>query len=307
MRHIPVLLNEVTENLNLKPGDSVIDCTLGDGGHAEKILETITKDGKFLGIDADPESLMRAKQNLYNFADNSIFVRDNFVNLKKIVAAENFGEANGILMDLGWSTPQFKERGRGFSFEGDEPLDMRYSSNFQTDNTNTKTAAEIINNASVAELASIFKDYGEENFAEDIAQAIDVERKSAPITTTAELREIILRVYREKLNSTKEIPWIGGIHPATKVFQALRIAVNTELEVLKQALPQAIEVLTKGGRLAVISFHSLEDRIVKHYFQSLEGTQGELITKKPIIASANELENNPSARSAKLRVFQKNK
>lgn len=305
MKHIPVLLNEVVESLNLKPGDSAIDCTLGDGGHAEKILETITSSGKFLGIDADPESLMRAKQNLYNFADNSIFVRDNFVNLKKIVAHENFGLVNGVLMDLGWSTPQFKERGRGFSFEGDEPLDMRYSSSFQTSNTNTATAAEIVNTFSESELARIFKEYGEENFAQDIAHAIFEQRQLQPFTTTGQLREVILQVYRNRLNSTKEIPWVGGIHPATKVFQALRIAVNTELEVLKQALPQALEVLAKGGRLAVISFHSLEDRIVKHYFQSLEGEIGELITKKPITASALELENNPSARSAKLRVFQK--
>jgi 16S rRNA (cytosine1402-N4)-methyltransferase len=299
MRHIPVLLNEVLEGLNLNKNSKVIDCTLGDAGHSEAILDKVGPKGKLLGIDADPESLLRAKRNLYRYENQVTFVRDNFVNLKEIVSVNNFENANAILIDLGWSTPQFKERGRGFSFENDEPLDMRYGG------VTGETATDIINEYSEAELEKILRYYGEENLSREVAKEIVGARAVNRIDHTAPLVEIILGVYRRKLKTTKEIPWVGGIHPATKVFQALRIAVNKELEVIKQVLPEAIDALVSGGRLAVITFHSLEDRIVKQYFVKTQNKTIRIINKKPLIASEQELANNPSSRSAKLRIIEK--
>lgn len=298
MRHAPVLLAEVIDFLQFKPGMNVVDCTLGDAGHSEAMLGETGPDGRLLGLDADPESLLRAKQYLYPFGKRVSFVRDNFVHLRAIVERERFSPVDAILMDLGWSSPQFAERGRGFSFERDEPLDMRFSGAGET-------AAEILNRSSQKELELIFKKYGEEKLAQEIAAAVVARRQAASFKTTGELAEIILAVYRERLRSTKEIPWIGGIHPATKVFQALRIAVNNELDVLKETLPQAVSVLAPGGRLAVIAFHSLEDRIVKHFFQTEESKTLKIITKKPVIASGGEITNNPRARSARLRVIEK--
>ncbi|MEK7131203.1 MAG: 16S rRNA (cytosine(1402)-N(4))-methyltransferase RsmH [Patescibacteria group bacterium] len=297
MRHEPVLLKEILESLDLKPNDNVVDCTLGDAGHSEAMLEKISPNGKLLGIELDAEAVLRAKGFLYRFENRAILVRNNFTNLKKIIDESNFGPVNAILMDLGWSSPQFAERGRGFSFQTDEPLDMRYST------TEKETAADIVNNGGEQELANIFKNFGEEKLNKEIAKAIVNYRKSKKLEKTGELTEIILQVYRTKLHSDKEIPWIGGLHPATKVFQALRMEVNHELENLKLALPQAVDLLTSGGRLAVITFHSLEDRIVKHYFKS--NKQIKLINKKPIIATEAEVVANPKARSAKLRVISK--
>lgn len=301
-RHVPVLSDEVVESLKLKSKMNVVDCTLGDAGHAELILNKIKPEGRLLGIDADPESVLRAKQYLYGFGERATFVRDNFINLKKIVAEVGLQPVNAILLDLGWSTPQFEERGRGFSFEKDEVLDMRYSGG-QSD-SGSKTAGQVLNESSFLELKKIFKLYGEEKFSESIAQEIIEARKIKPLEKTGELVKIVLKVYREKLHSDKEVPWIGGIHPATKVFQALRIETNNELKVLQEVLPQALDVLAPGGRLAVITFHSLEDRIVKHYFQK-QSLVVEIITKKPIVAGEKELEVNAKARSAKLRVVEK--
>ncbi len=306
MRHIPVLLNEVLENLNLKKGAKVIDCTLGDGGHSEAILESIGLRGKLLGLDADPESILRAKRFLYRFEDQVVFARENFSNLEKVAQENEFVSVDAILFDLGWSSPQFAERSRGFSFDKDEPLNMRYDNKCQVfGNDNCIDAAHIINEYSLEDLVWIFKNYGEEDLSREIAGEILAERKIKRITTSRELTEIILKVYRKKLRTDKEIPWVGGIHPATKVFQALRIAVNNELEILKNILPAAFKLLGKSGRLAVISFHSLEDRIVKQFFQSLPYAQAKIITKKPISASEEEIKNNPRARSAKLRVIEK--
>ena len=295
MRHIPVLLNEVLEGLNLSKNSKVIDCTLGDAGHSEAILDKIGPKGKLLGIDADPESLLRAKRNLYRYEKQVIFVRDNFVNLKEIVVDNGFKNVDAILLDLGWSTPQFKERSRGFSFENDEPLDMRYGG------VMGETATDIINDYSEIELEKILRYYGEEKLSREIAKEIVGARAVNKIDHTAPLVEIILGVYRRKLKTDKEVPWIGGIHPATKVFQALRIAVNKELEVLRQVLPQAVEMLSRGGRLAVISFHSLEDRIVKQFFVKYQNKTVKIINKKPFTASEEEMQNNTSSRSAKLK------
>ncbi|OGH88469.1 MAG: 16S rRNA (cytosine(1402)-N(4))-methyltransferase [Candidatus Magasanikbacteria bacterium RIFOXYC2_FULL_42_28] len=300
MRHIPVLLNEVLESLNLKNGSKVIDCTVGDAGHSEVILEKIGPKGKLLAIDTDSESLLRAKRNLYRFGERVIFSRGNFRNLEKIVLENKFDKADAILMDLGWSTPQFEERGRGFSFKTDEPLDMRFDPS-----ADTPTAGQLVNRLPEDELNGIFKRFGEEELSEQIAGAIVEARKIKLIARSSELSEIVLQVYRQKLKSTKEIPWVGGLHPATKIFQALRIAVNEELEVLKEVLPIAVKLLAPSGRLAVISFHSLEDRIVKQYFQKIENKEIYLINKKPIIATEAEVAENASARSAKLRVVEK--
>ncbi|HCM54006.1 MAG TPA: 16S rRNA (cytosine(1402)-N(4))-methyltransferase [Candidatus Magasanikbacteria bacterium] len=252
-----------------------------------------------LGIDADPESLARAKQFLYDDANRMIFVRENFEHLAKIVADEKFSPVNGILMDLGWSSPQFEERKRGFSFQNpDEPLDMRY-----TPNSEMKTAAELLQDNTEEKLEHIFRTYGEERLSKEIAHAIKAYEQS--INNTSDLVNIVLDVYRKKLKTDKEVPWVGGLHPATKVFQALRIAVNDEFGVIERALPQAIDVLEKGGRLAVITFHSGEDRIVKHYFKSEQNKTIQIITKKPIVASESEAKENTRARSAKLRVVEK--
>jgi 16S rRNA (cytosine1402-N4)-methyltransferase len=299
MRHIPVLLNESIEALQLKPGSSVVDCTLGDAGHAEEILKRTAPEGKLLGIDADPEAILRASKYLHEFGERVKLVRNNFINLKQIIETEKFGPVQGILLDLGWSSPQFEERGRGFSFQKDEPLNMRFDGNHGL------TAADIVNNEEEKELERIFRNYGEEKLAGRIAEAIYKYRKRVKIEKTSQLVEIILAVYRKKLGTDKEVPWIGGMHPATKVFQALRIAVNDELNVLELTLPQAIEVLAPGGRLAVISFHSLEDRIVKHYFKKQNSKTINIITKKPIECGEEEAKNNPRARSAKMRVVEK--
>ncbi len=308
-RHIPVLLKETIESLKLQPGKNVVDCTLGDGGHAEAMLEKTAPKGKLLGIDADVESILRAKRFLYRFGERVIYARDNFVNLKKILEENKFGPAWAILMDLGWSSPQFEERGRGFSFLKDEPLDMRYGTKLQITNYKlqiNETAADIVNNASADELGNIFRMFGEERLGREIAEAVVEARREKRMERTGELVDVILRVYRKKLKSDKKIPWIGGLHPATKVFQALRIAVNNELEALKQALPQALEALAPGGRLAVISFHSLEDRIVKQFFQKEERAKAlRLVNKKPLTAGPEEVINNPRSRSAKLRVIEK--
>jgi 16S rRNA (cytosine1402-N4)-methyltransferase len=211
-------------------------------------------------------------------------------------------------MDLGWSMSQFKERGRGFSFEKDGVLDMRYMKSkvrSQKSEDSEISASDILNTYSIQDLERIFRIYGEEKFYKEISKKIVEYRKNQEFKTTKQLIEIILEVYRTKLKSTKEIPWIGGIHPATKVFQALRIEVNHELEVLEKVLPQAIEILKPGGRLAVITFHSLEDRIVKQFFKKIEHKTVSIITKKPKVATHAEVKINPASRSAKLRVIEK--
>ncbi len=320
MRHIPVLLNEISIALNLASGKNIIDCTLGDGGHAEKILEQTAPNGGLLGIDVDPESLLRAKQHLYQYQNRTTFVRENFVHLKQIVESEKFGTVDGIIMDLGWSSPQFEERERGFSFQNvDEPLDMRYDPRLNCEHVVVNppialdgmplygrcTAAEIVNTASVSKLTEIFQKYGEESLSKEIAQSIIETQNDHVIETVGDLVEIILQTYRKKLKTDKEIPWIGGLHPATKVFQALRIAVNDELMVLENTIPDAIEVLDTGGRLAVITFHSIEDRIVKHLFKSYDGKTVKLVQKKPTVPSEEETKENSRSRSAKLRVVEK--
>lgn len=303
MRHVPVLLNEVVDFLSISQGKQYIDCTLGDGGHSFEILKRNGPDGKLLGIDADPESLLRAQHVLHTFGDRVTYVRSNFDRLAEVVQESSFQPVDGILADFGWSSPQFIERGRGFSFtQTQDLLDMRYEGHV----SDNKTAADIVNAYSQQELALVFKKYGEEQLSKLIAQEIVDTRKEDYIDTVGKLVEIILKVYRKKLRTDKEVPWIGGLHPATKVFQALRIEVNNELAVIERMLSQAVDVLANRGRLVIITFHSVEDRIVKHLFKDMKVKgKGIIITKKPITATQEEKKQNSRSTAAKLRVFEK--
>ena len=303
--HIPVLQNEALEYLAPKPNDNFIDCTLNGGGHAKAILEKTAPKGKVLGIEADVELYQKVKAEAVR---RLIPVNDNFINLKEIVRQEKFRQVKGVLFDLGMSSWQLEESGRGFSFLKKEPLDMRYSI------LTPLTAEKILNYWSVAEIEKVLREYGEERFSSRIAQRILEERKIRPISNTFQLVEIIRQAVPPKFQHQK-------IHLATRTFQALRIQVNDELNNLKNALPQAAEALSKGGRLAVISFHSLEDRIVKNFFKdraSIYGSEGEeedkvlfanqilkILNKEPITPSQEEIIINPRARSAKLRAAEK--
>ncbi|MDD5433037.1 MAG: 16S rRNA (cytosine(1402)-N(4))-methyltransferase RsmH [Candidatus Pacebacteria bacterium] len=290
--HIPVLLKEVIANLNPKPNENFVDCTFGFGGHAVAILEKTGPNGKVLGVEWDREKLKIKNEKLK--IDRLVLINDSYANLREIVERENFGPINGVLLDLGISSWDFENSGRGFSFQKDEPLDMRYSEK------QLLTAKEIINKWPEEELERIFREYGQERFAKNIASNIVKIRRQKLIGTTFQLVEIIKKSFPKSYK-------FGKIHVATRTFQALRIAVNNELENLKNVLPQALEVLEKGGRVAVISFHSLEDSIVKKFFKTqAQNNNLQILTKKPVVASAIEIKENPKARSAKLRVAQLN-
>lgn len=314
MLHVPVLLNEVIECLDPKPNQNFIDATLGDGGHAKEILRRTAPDGKLLGIDRDIDSINAAKENLKEFGERVIFAQGNFSELKNILADNPaFGKAKGILADLGLSSVQIEHSGRGFSFDSDEPLLMTQTWPMKE---GQKTAMEIVNNYREEELSRIFQDYGEERLARSIAQRIVEARKEKAIATARELADIAFGAYKKFSGGKK---W--NIHPATRIFMALRIAVNNEMENLEKFLPQAVGSLPDKGRIAVISFHSLEDRIVKNFFRReskncvcppevMECVCGhikqlKIITKKPIIATMAETASNPRSRSAKLRVAEK--
>ncbi|MBI5306553.1 16S rRNA (cytosine(1402)-N(4))-methyltransferase RsmH [Candidatus Wolfebacteria bacterium] len=287
--HLPVLTKEVLEFLDPKAGENFIDCTVDGGGHAMEILKKISPAGKLLGIDLDGEMIaaLEARIKKEN-SKNLIVVEGNFKNLKKIAEENNFKNISGILIDLGWSSIQIEKSGRGFSFLKNEPLDMRYS------NTGM-TAAEAVNRLNEKELADIFWQYGEERLSRRIAKKIIEARRKKRILTTIDLVDVIKTAVPKSYER-------GRIHPATRTFQALRIYVNQELENLKEVLPRATEILAPGGRLAVISFHSLEDRIVKKFFREAKKEGGfEILTKKPVTPSEEELTANPRSRSAKLR------
>jgi len=279
--HIPVLQKEAIQYLDPQPNDNFIDATIGGGGHTAEILQKIAPKGKVLGIDWTQEAIRGIKKN-----SNLVLVCDNFANLAEIVKQQKFTKIKGVLMDLGYSSWHLEESGRGFSFQKKEPLDMRY--NVQ----NQLTAEKIVNFWSKFEIERILEEYGEERFAQNIAEQIIEERKIKPIQTTNHLVEVVRKaVPRGYLNQR--------IHFATKTFQALRIAVNDELNNIQKALPQALQVLEPGGRLVVISFHSLEDRIVKNFFKN--NLSISLLTKKPVIPTRQEIIINPRSRSAKLR------
>lgn len=293
--HQSVLTKEMIELLNPKSGDNFVDCTVGGGGHTLALLEKTASKGKVLGIDLDKEALEAAKEKAAEIRvlDRLILVEDNFANLKKIVENYKFQPVSGIILDLGLSSAQLANEKRGFSFKSKGPLDMRFG--------RTKlTAYEIVNRWSKDELAKIFANYGEERQAKKIAELIIEKRKKSPLNSSCDLADLILKV--------KHYHGRKKIHPATKVFQALRIAVNEELTNLEKVLPQAVEILAQGGRLSVLAFHSLEDRLVKNFFRvKARGEKPDirLINKKVIKPSYPEIKENPRARSAKLRVIEK--
>jgi len=290
--HIPVLLKEILEHLSPKPGQNFIDATVGNGGHMAAILEKIAPNGKLLAIDRDPMSLTAAKFKVQSskFKNNVIFVNSSFGDLQEIVSKEHFESIKGILFDFGMSSEQLENSGKGFSFQKDEIMDMRF------DPRTPMTAEDIVNGYSEKELAEIFEKFGEESRAWSIARAIAESRRRKRIKTTLELTGIIEKVKRR----------FGRIHPATQIFQALRIEVNQELVEIERALAVLPEVLAKGSRAAFISFHSLEDRIVKNWSRDFNKKNIiKNLTKKPIASSAEEVRVNPRSRSAKLRVIEK--
>jgi len=301
-RHVPVLYEEVLEDLAIKPGGVYIDGTVGGGGHARGILERSAPEGRLLGIDADPAAIEASGENLEDFHNRITLVNDNFRRLEVIASEAGFASVDGVLLDLGVSSWQLAEAKRGFSFLEDGPLDMRF------DPGGGVRASDLVNEQSEQELADIFFTYGEERRSRKLAKTIVAAR---PIYTTRQLAQVVERAVGKG----------GRIHPATRIFQALRIAVNQELEALEAVLPQAAKLLRPGGRLAIISFHSLEDRIVKRYLQCeskdclcppntptcICGHRAilKIITRKVITPSADEIDRNPRSRSARLRIAEK--
>lgn len=296
MIHTSVLLHEAIDGLEMRDGDIVVDATLGNGGHSEGILSS-GKDVKVIAIDLDLDALTRSKARLSQFADRITFVNDSFKNISSVLNDLGVAKVSGILFDFGLSSNQLEESGRGFSFQRDEPLLMTFR---KTTEGSQLTARDVVNTWQEDSLREIIKGFGEERFAGRIARGIVEARSLGPIETTGQLASII----------TSMVPAFtrkGKIHPATRTFQAIRIAVNEELDAIHEGLAQGFEYLEEGGRIAAISFHSLEDRIVKQYFRKLATEErGTLITKKPIVPTESEVKSNPRSRSAKLRIIQKN-
>ena len=300
--HIPVLYQDIIHALQPRSGGSYVDCTLGAGGHAQGILEASQPDGKLLGLDLDPQAIAIAEKRLASFGERVRIERASYVEISRVLESIGWKGVNGIVFDLGVSSMQFDTPERGFSFQQEAPLDMRFGPDSPI------SAAELVNQMSEAELAEIIFRYGEDRNARRIARAIV---RARPLETTRQLAAVVAGA--------------GGardhLHPATRTFQALRIAVNEELKSIETALPQAVQALNKGGRVAVISFHSLEDRIVKDYInqestdclcpprqpQCTCGHKASLkkITRKPIVPAEAEIAENPRARSAKLRIAEK--
>lgn len=303
--HIPVLLDKTIEKLNINPSGIYVDMTLGGGGHSEAILKQL-KDGELIGFDQDEYAIQRATAKLSKY-HHFFAVNDNFLYAKERLAAMDIDEVDGILFDLGVSSFQFDNPERGFSYRFDYPLDMRM------DQSQSLTAKIIINEYSFDDLVKIFFEYGEEKFSRIIAKKIVLTRENQPINTTFDLVDVIKQALPERVLRTKG-------HPAKRIFQALRIEVNNELGLLEESLRKAIDILKPGGRLAVITFHSLEDRICKHLFKQLstidipkglpiisdEKPTIKLVNRKVITADEKELEINNRAHSAKLRVIEKN-
>lgn len=296
MAHQPVLLQEVIEGLALGSGEIFVDATVNRGGHSQKLCSFLGETGRLVGIDEDAAAIKGANRALEDCPCRANLVQGNFRNLDQILDGLGVEEIDAALFDLGWSSDELEESGRGFSFLRDEPLLMTYKSEPGVEDL---TAGKIVNSWSVPRLAGILRDYGEERFAERIARAITEARREARITTTAELVAIIKKALPEWYCRRR-------LHPATKTFQALRIAVNDELGALEEGLKKVWEKLRSGGRLAVITFHSLEARLVKEFFKNkkAEGS-GELLTRHAIKPARAEVLKNPRARSAQLRIIKK--
>ncbi|MFE3893599.1 MULTISPECIES: 16S rRNA (cytosine(1402)-N(4))-methyltransferase RsmH [unclassified Priestia] len=306
--HTTVLLKEAAEGLNIKPDGVYVDCTLGGAGHSEYIVKQLSEKGKLIAFDQDDVALENAKEKLAPYLDRVILIKSNFRYLKEQLMKHGIEEVDGVLFDLGVSSPQLDTPERGFSFHHEAPLDMRMDQNSKF------SAYNVVNEWPYEKLVKIFFQYGEEKFSKQIARKIEAYRESKPIETTLELVDLIKDGIPAPARRT------GG-HPAKRIFQAIRIAVNDELQVFEDAIEQAMDVIKKGGRVSVITFHSLEDRICKVAFKNASTVpqlphglpvipeefkpKMKVITRKPILPSEKEVEENKRARSAKLRIVEK--
>lgn len=306
--HTSVLLNETIEGLKIKPDGIYVDGTLGGGGHSFEIAKRLNDNGRLIGIDQDEAAILAAGERLKDFGDKVTIVRSNYRNALSVLHDLGIEKIDGMMLDLGVSSYQLDTQERGFSYRYDAPLDMRM------DLRQTLTAKDIVNGYSETELFHIIRDYGEDRFAKNIAKHIVMARAKKPIETTGELNEIIRTAIPAKMRAE------GG-HPSKRTYQAIRIECNKELEVLKESLEELIGILNPGGRLCIITFHSLEDRIVKTAFKKAENpctcppsfpvcvcgkkSQGKVITGKPVLPCEEEMESNPRSKSAKLRIFEK--
>lgn len=306
--HVSVLLNECIDNLNIKPDGVYVDCTMGGAGHSKEIVKKLSKDGLFIGFDQDKNAIATAKERLAEYSDRVKFVHSNFENIKEELEKIGVYKIDGVLADLGVSSHQLDEADRGFSYMQDAPLDMRM------DIRKDFSAYNVVNEYTEDELAEIIKKYGEDNWAKRIAKFIVEAREENPIKTTGELVDIIKKAIPKKAR-------IDGPHPAKRTFQAIRIEVNNELGVITKMIKDSCSIMNTGGRICIITFHSLEDRIVKNEFKYLsldcicppeipfcqcdKVSEVKVITRKPILPSKEEIEENPRSRSAKLRVAEK--
>ena len=307
-RHKSVLLEETIEGLNVKPDGIYVDGTLGGAGHAVEVCSRLSAKGRFIGIDQDQDAIIAASERLAAYEDRVTIIHSNYCYMVNELRNLGIHQVDGILLDLGVSSYQLDNEERGFTYRVDAPLDMRM------DQRQTRTAADIINGYEEKELYRIIRDYGEDKFAKNIAKHIVAARQEKPIQTTGELTEIIRRAIPMKIQA------VGG-HPAKRTFQAVRIELNRELDVLRESLDGMIGMLGDGGRICIITFHSLEDRIVKTIFRKNENpctcpsdfpvcvcgrkSMGKVITRKPILPGAAELEDNSRSKSAKLRIFER--
>ena len=307
-KHVSVLLDETITGLNIKPDGIYVDGTLGGGGHAYEVLKRLSPKGRLIGIDQDGEALKAAGKRLKEFENQVTLVRDNYCEIERVLKDLNIETVDGIVLDIGVSSYQLDNLERGFSYKSDAPLDMRM------DTRQGLTAADVVNTYSENELFKIIKEYGEDKFAKNIAKHIVLARKDKPLETTEELSKVIKRAIPMKVQAK------GG-HPAKKTFQAIRIEVNRELTVLKESIDKMIEHLNPDGRICIITFHSLEDRIVKMKFRENENpctcppdfpvcvcgkeSKGRVVTRKPIIPSEEEIKVNKRAKSSKLRIFER--
>lgn len=307
-KHKSVLLEETIEGLRVKPDGIYVDGTLGGAGHAREVCQRLSARGRFIGIDQDQDAIIAASERLDAYKDQTMIIRSNYCYMAGELQARGIFQVDGIVLDLGVSSYQLDNEERGFTYRVDAPLDMRM------DQRQTQTAADIVNGYEERELYRIIRDYGEDKFAKNIAKHIVAARKQAPIKTTGELTEIIRRAIPMKMQA-------AGGHPSKRTFQAIRIELNQELDVLRNSLDGMIDMLSDGGRICIITFHSLEDRIVKTIFKRNENpctcpvhfpvcvcgneSKGKVITRKPIFPSEMEMEENPRSKSAKLRIFER--
>ena len=307
-KHTSVLLHETVDGLNVRPDGIYVDATLGGGGHAFEVCSRLGGKGRFIGIDQDADAIEAAKKRLEGFGEKVTILRSNYRDMKPQLQKRGIDSVDGIVVDLGVSSYQLDTADRGFSYRVDAPLDMRM------DQRQEMTARDIVNDYSEADLYRVIRDYGEERFAKNIAKHIVGARQKAPVETTGQLNEIIRRSIPMKIQKTSG-------HPSKRTFQAIRIELNSELEVLKCSLDDMIDMLRPGGRICIITFHSLEDRIVKSTFRKNEDpcicpanfpvcvcgrtSKGKVITRKPILPSEEEMESNSRSKSAKLRIFER--